>query len=110
MQARNEAGRRRDGIRDRASIDAGVKIMRWPDDFHFHRGDASKRVTEGRVALGGHSGVRDGDGIASQFGAVFFQKCREVSAPDLLLAFDEKNHIHRERTLRKRFADAENVS
>ena len=61
---------------------------------NLHRGDAAQAVAQGGVAIDSHAGVRNRDGVAGEFIAVFFQKPREMFAADLLLALDEENHIH----------------
>ncbi len=96
-------------VGDRSSVDAGMEIVRGAQDPDLHGGNSTEGVAEGRISVGGHSGVGDGDHIAGEFSAVFFQKVREVAAADLLFSFDQENDIDRERSFLESFGDAEDM-
>ena len=105
MQGRKEFDEGGGGVHHRAAENARVEIERRSPHDDFHRGDAAEALGQGRVSLGDHSGVGNGDHVTAQVAAARTDELREICASDLLLALDEENQIHRQRTLLAEHAD-----
>ena len=77
----------------RAAENAGVQVARRAVQLDFKCNDAAQRIGERGMFRAGHAGVRDDDGVAFQFGTIFFQKDGKVFAADFLLTFNHKSQV-----------------
>ncbi len=59
MQAGNQAGQLRRGIRDRTAEHARMEVHLRSVDFHLEAGDAPQPAGDGGKTGTGHAGVRD---------------------------------------------------
>jgi len=110
VQGSDDAGDRGGGVGDSTAENARVEITSRAGDFHFGAGDAAQAVAEGPGVRGDHAGVRDGDDVAFEIFAVFFEERGEVGGADFFFALEKEDEVYGEFTfVSNGFADADNM-
>ncbi len=96
VQGGEQPGQNRGRIRHRAAKDTAVQVHKGTPHGQFQRGDSPQAIGKGWDAFGHHVRVGNGDDVATQVVAFAPQELTQVRTPDLLLALDQKDNVHRQ--------------
>src|SRR3981081_269826 len=72
-----------------------MQILGRTVNVKLHCRNAAQGKREGRIAGSHHTGVRNDDDVAVEFGAMLCEKVPEIIAPNFFFAFNKKNEVRR---------------